>query len=33
MGDGYRMSQALYSPNVLKGVRAILLHGYPNVQG
>ena len=29
-GDNYSVSQAIYSPNVLKGIRAILLHGFPN---
>jgi len=33
MGDNYSMSSALYSANVLRGVRAILLYGFPNVLG
>ncbi|MDR2686708.1 MAG: Cys-Gln thioester bond-forming surface protein, partial [Oscillospiraceae bacterium] len=33
MGDGYNISQAFYSENVQRGVRAILLHGLPNDDG
>jgi len=29
-GDGYRISNALYSENVMRGVRAILVRGFPN---
>ena len=32
-GDGYSVSQAFYSASVQKGIRAILLYGYPNVLG
>jgi len=32
-GDGYSMSEALYSEYVQTGVRAILLHGFPNDSG
>ncbi|MCL2299917.1 MAG: SpaA isopeptide-forming pilin-related protein, partial [Firmicutes bacterium] len=32
-GDDYHVSSALYSEHVLAGVRAILLHGYPNEWG
>ncbi len=32
-GEGYHVSQALYSDNVLSGVKAILLYGYPNDHG
>ena len=32
-GDGYHISSALYSENVLAGVRSILIYGYPNNLG
>jgi len=33
MGDNYNLSGALYSENVLAGVRSILLYGFPNKFG
>jgi len=32
-GEGYGMTGALYSDDVQKGIRAILLHGFPNDSG
>jgi len=32
-GDGYSVSQAFYNASVQRGIRAILLHGFPNGLG